>query len=242
MISSFHLVHFRRKHVFQSKRTDNVAGLRFWKPLSIGPDFKALPDDFGRWALAKPNFKRWGFFAIWEDEAALDAFLSESPISQQWNENEVEVWQVRLKPAHTSGTWHGANPLGEIGTHEPSEGPVAMLTRGELHLRKVPTFWLSTTMVAVNDVLEVPGFLAGVALVERPFMEVMTFTLWNSTDDVMEFARNRPAHSGLIERDRTENIFRAFFYAHFKTYRSEGTWHGQDPLTNPKFPARRQAS
>jgi hypothetical protein len=47
----------------------------------------------------------------------------------------------------------------------------------------------------------------------------------------MDFARTRPAHSGLIVRDRTERIFRAFFYAHFSPYRSEGAWYGQDPLS-----------
>ena len=88
----------------------------------------------------------------------------------------------------------------------------------------------------MNDVLEVPGFLAGIALVERPFMEVMSFTLWTSKDNVMDFARRRPAHSGLIERDRTEHIFRAFHYAHFHPYRSEGTWYGQDPLSYGQGP------
>jgi hypothetical protein len=176
MIASFHLVHYRNRHFIQSKRLNGVAGLRYWKPLSIGPDFKALPADFGRWALAKPNFKRWGFFAIWEDEGALDAFQVGS-IPRQWSDLGVEVWQVRLKPRHSSGTWRGSNPIGVIEAQEPSNGPVAMLTRGELRLTKVPAFWLTTTRVAVTDILKVPGFLAGVALVETPFVEVMTFTL-----------------------------------------------------------------
>ena len=143
----------------------------------------------------------------------------------------MEVWQARLKPSHSSGTWHGADPIGKIEAEELPAGPVAMLTRGELRLNKVPTFWLSTTRVAVDDVLEVPWLLAGIALVERPFIEVMTFTLWTSKDNVRDFARKRPAHSGLIERDRTERIFRTFYYAHFHPYKSEGTWYGQDPLS-----------
>jgi hypothetical protein len=230
LIASFHLVHFRKRHFVQSKGPDAIPGLRYWKPLSIGPDFKALSANFSRWDLAKPNFKRWGFFAVWEDDAALDAFLNDSAIPKRWNESETEVWHARLNPGHSSGTWHGEDPIGKIDAPTPAKGPVAVLTRGELHPSKALTFWRTATRVAVKDILQVPGFLAGVALVEKPLLEVMTFTLWNSSFSAMDFARQRSAHSGLIERDRTEHIFRAFYYAHFSPYRSEGSWYGENPL------------
>ena len=230
MIASFHIVHFKKRHLVQSKKTNGVAGLRYWKPLSIGPDFKALPDNFSRWALAKPNFRRWGFFGVWEDKEALDVFNSESSITRRWHETSREVWHARLTPKRSSGTWHGSNPLENLDQVQLPSGPVAMLTRGELHLRKVPTFWLETTRVAVTDIRKLPGFLAGVALVELPLVEVMTFTLWDSADSVMNFARRRPAHSSLIERDKHDRIFRAFFYAQFFPSESSGTWYREDPL------------
>lgn len=231
MIASFHIVHFNRRYFRQrKKKPDRVDGLQFWKPLSIGPDFKSLPHGFSRWDLAKPNFRRWAFLGVWEDDAAVDAFLDGSVIAQQWQDHAQEVWHVRLKPKRTSGTWHGANPIEKYDGASLPTGPWATISRGELRLHKAHTFWLETARVAVSDVLQVPGFLAGIALVEMPLVEVMTFTLWDSSENVMNFARKRPAHASLIERDKNEHLFRGFFYGHFYPYASEGSWFGENPL------------
>jgi hypothetical protein len=82
----------------------------------------------------------------------------------------------------------------------------------------------------VNDVLEAPGFVAGVAMTERPFVEVATLTVWSSVEDAVSFAYKRQAHTGIIARNREEGIFKAFFAAYFYPYHSAGTWRGQDPI------------
>lgn len=231
MIASFHLVHYRDRRFVQSRRAArNVAGLRFWRPLGIGPDWGALPADFNRWTLARPDFKRWSFFGVWEDEAALEGFLAESALARKWREAAKEVWHVRLKPVRTQGTWRGLKPLEGLEPEELPQAPVAVLTRVEIRARKVPTFWLSMTRVAAADIRKAPGLLAGLAMVERPYFEAMTFTLWQSRDDAMNFAYKRPAHVGLTERSRSEKVA-SFFSAHFYPYRSEGTWYGRDPLS-----------
>lgn len=108
MIASFHIVHFKKPYLVQSKKTNGVDGLRYWKPLSIGPDFKALPEDFSRWALAKPNFRRWGFFGVWEDEAALQSFVLESPIGRRWRETSFSAQTAHMGSKQKGGSFFAA--------------------------------------------------------------------------------------------------------------------------------------
>ena len=94
----------------------------------------------------------------------------------------------------------------------------------------MPTFWLSATKIAVADVRRAPGFVAGLAMTERPLLDVSTFTIWRSLDDAVKFAFTRPAHKQLLARDRAERIMSQFFAAYLAPVRSIGTWNGADPL------------
>jgi hypothetical protein len=67
-------------------------------------------------------------------------------------------------------------------------------------------------------------------MTERPFVEVATFTVWNSLESAVSFAFKRHAHKGIIARNREEGIMKAFFAAYFYPYRSAGTWRGKDPV------------
>ena len=230
MIASFHLVHYPRTKLRQSvfPRAD---GLCFWRPFSTGPDFTALKPNFTRVTLAKPEFRRWGFFAIWQEEAALNRFLEASPIAREWQERGAETWHVWLQPIHVGGSWQGMKLLEGLQTVEVPNAPVVVLTRADVRLSKVPVFWLWATYRAVTDVREAPGFVAGVAMTERPFVEVATFTVWRSYDDATNFAYRRQAHQGIIARNDQERIFKAFSAGYFHPYRSAGTWRGQDPAS-----------
>ncbi len=126
------------------------------------------------------------------------------------------------------------DPFGGVEPADLPDAPAAVLTRAELCPQKVLTFWLSLTRVAGADIRETPGLLAGVGMVDRPYFEALTFTVWESRDDAMSFAYKRPAHAGITERNRLEKIVASFFSAHFYPYRSEGTWYGRDPLSQPR--------
>ena len=53
------------------------------------------------------DLRRWALFAVWDQEAALDAFLARSPVVAGWHEREAEVYGVRLAPLRAHGAWNG---------------------------------------------------------------------------------------------------------------------------------------
>ena len=234
MIASFHLVHFKRP-VLLPRSLPSVDGLLFWCPFSTGPDFMALKPTFTRLTLAKPDFRRWGFFGVWQEEAALNQFLETSPVVLEWRERRAEAWHVWLQPtlvtSHVGDTWPGVKMLEESVSVESPKTPAVVLTRADLRFSKVPVFWLGTTYPAVNDVRSAPGFIDGIAMTERPFIEVATFTVWQSRDDAINFAYRRRPHQEIVTRNERQRIMKAFSTAHFYPKRSAGTWRGQDPLS-----------
>src|SRR6266850_6945511 len=53
--------------------------------------------------LPSPTFRRVGLVAFWDDDDALDGFLSDHPMAATL----AGGWHVRLDPRRASGSWPG---------------------------------------------------------------------------------------------------------------------------------------
>lgn len=173
--------------------------------------------------------RRLAVFAEWEDEAALDAFLtSTTPLGSALGQG----WHVRLEFVRRWGHVAAYDGLPErAGRMEPDE-PVVAVTLARMRLREVPRFlaWGRPVEEQVRD--HPAATLAGAAM--RPTRTISTFSIWRSAREMTSMVHGGPGDAAR-HVDAMRERARRDFHREFATYRfrpvsEHGVWEGRSGL------------
>ncbi len=221
MIVSVHLANVGPRAlagILRRKPDPALPGLRYAETTITAP--------LGDSLLPTPTFGRAGMIAAWDDDAALDRFLAGDPLAERF----AGGWMARMAPLHVYGAWAGLPglPTKEIAVADDER--VAVLTLGQLRLRRLRPF-LKASARAEGEAVADPAMLASTGLARPPRM-VATFSIWRDVEGMREYARGRRdgAHPAATAEHRANSFHHESAFVRFRPYASQGSWSGRDPL------------
>jgi hypothetical protein len=175
-----------------------------------------------------PQPGRIGLIAAWDDDAALDCFLTGHPFAG----NLDGGWHARLQPLHCFGSWAGLAGLPAKALPADDDEPVAALTLGRLRISRTRAF-LRSARPAERDAVGNPDVVAATGLGRlTPPRLVSTFSIWRNLAAMREYAFGASgSHQAAVRVDRAKPFHRESAFIRFRPYASHGTWDGRDPLT-----------
>jgi heme-degrading monooxygenase HmoA len=200
-----------------------VPGLRFFQLLGSG-----AANGFG----FLPNLDRYGFLGVWETPEAATAFFEKHTLWADYQRRSLETWTAELAPLRSHGLWNGSNPFDyPTDTLGPAQdaGPVAVLTRASIRLRRAWRFWGYVEPTS-RALAEAPGVRLAIGLGELPLVRQATFSIWDSAEAMQQYAYRDVRHREVIQLTRREGWYGEELFARFRVLSSQGTMDGKAPL------------
>jgi hypothetical protein len=177
--------------------------------------------------IPRPHKGQIGLIAAWDDDAALDRFLTDHPFAERLSGG----WHARLEPVRCFGSWAGMPSLPTQELPVKDDEPVAALTLGRLRASRTRAF-LSSARPTERDAVENPAVVAvtGFGRFTPPRL-VATFSIWRSAAEMREYAFGKSgSHQAAVKVDRAKPFHSESAFIRFRPYASQGSWDGRDPL------------
>jgi hypothetical protein len=141
----------------------------------------------------------------------------------------AEVLTIVLTPIEGHGTWDGQHPFGKLPKQTDYNGLIAVLTRATIRLNKLKNFWANVDAVA-SQMAGAKGFITSFGIGEVPLIKQATFSIWDSKNDMKNFAYNLHQHKDVIRKTHKEDWYSEDMFTRFIPTACYGTINGVNPL------------
>jgi hypothetical protein len=179
-----------------------------WRSPNVG-FFKSLGTGKGEtFTPADANSLRWGLVAQVSEIEAFDQSL----VVKRWRKRSVDEFRAVLEPISSHGKWAGKEPF--VASVKDWEGPVAAITRARIKWHQNFRFWSSVPPVTIS-LKSAPGLIAAIGIGEAPIGLQGTFSLWESSAAIKNFAYKGAAHQKAIADTATYNWYSEELFARF---------------------------
>lgn len=169
-------------------------------------------------------------FAAWENEAALDDFLSRHACGMVF----AHGWHVRMEFVRKWGRLQGLDGLPETETGLDDDAPVVSVTLARLRVMEAVRF-IKWGKPVERQVRDDPGATVALAAI-RPLRTLSTFSIWRTQRDLLRMVHGRPGHESsemhtkaMRERNR-KDFHHEFITMRFRPLSEHGIWEGKNLL------------
>jgi heme-degrading monooxygenase HmoA len=183
----------------------NIQGLSFFKLLGTGA---------GQGFSLRPDFSTYALLTVWENQPAADHFYKSNSLINSYRIKASAIRRLSLTNRASHGLWSGQNPFKGNDTDEVKVDKVAIITRATLRFGKLWSFWRAVPKAskAIENAKGV-DFYKGIG--EWPFIQQATISIWDSMEDVMQFAYRDKAHKEIVKQTKQERWYSEDLFARF---------------------------
>jgi heme-degrading monooxygenase HmoA len=120
-----------------------------------------------------------------------------------------------LDPIEGHGLWDSKMVFGELPIKSDYEGKIVILTRATIRLSKLKAFWKNVDSVA-SQMAGAKGFITSYGIGEIPWIKQATVSIWESKEDMKNFAYKMHQHADVIKKTRQEKWYSEDMFVRFK--------------------------
>ena len=186
-----------------------LPGVSFVKLLGTGKGESFTPKD--------ANPYRWGALVTIK-ENHLDN-LDNSKAIRGWNKIAKQEYRAILKPVSVHGLWSGKQPF-DVEKLDWN-GKIAAITRARIVWRKNVVFWKAVPPVTIS-LHQSPGLINAIGIGEAPIGLQGTFSLWESSAHLREFAYKGQAHTQAIKATEENKWYSEELFSRFAVIQERG--------------------
>jgi hypothetical protein len=169
-------------------------------------------------------------FVAWEDEAALDEFLSRDRCGIAL----AQGWHVRMEFVRKWGQLKGLNGLPLTAMELDDEDPVVSVTLARLRVIEAVRFirWGKPVERQVRDD---PATTIAMAAI-RPLRTLATFSIWQTQRDLKQMVHGRRSdeasqkHAKAMQERNRKDFHHEFITMRFRPLSEHGIWEGRKQL------------
>jgi len=185
------------------RRIAKVPGLSFFKLMGSGKEGFSI----------RPNWGTYSLLAVWGNkEKAAEYFNSSLFQSQIHQASTHHTHYLRAYQAH--GLWDGKQPFALNGQHQDDQ-PIAVLTRATIKTKHLINFWKDVPQVS-QSVMQKEGRRFSIGIGERPLVLQATFSIWDSAQQMMDFAYKSKYHREVVAKTRRLGWYKEEMFVRFE--------------------------
>lgn len=203
-------------HLFLFK----VKGQTFYKLLGSGRGL-----GFSPW----PDWSIYSLLQVWDTEEEAMEFMEKSSLMKSYKGQSIETYTVYLKNFKVHGKWSGKKPFIQSEELDASNPYVAVITRALIRPSKLRRFW-AYVPESQKPIETAAGLVYTKGIGEVPFLQMATFSIWDSVEGLNNFAYKSREHQKAIKLTRELDWYSEELFSRFQPYKTEGTWEGKNLL------------
>jgi hypothetical protein len=112
------------------------------------------------------------------------------------------------------GLWGKTNPFEPSKRSLAPDEKIGIITRATLRPSRLLEFWRAVPK-ASKAIQQAKGVLWYKGIGEWPLVQQATFSLWNSLEDVKDFAYKSTHHAAIVKKTRKRNWYKEDLFARF---------------------------